>query len=416
MSLTVLPDTGMRRPARWRSPLYRKSLPPSQRRRRRVQIIWALMVCNVMTFYAGAPHILPIPGAAGKMLTQLALVGAFALVLTVNRPAAVRPSVFILLLTLLAVEALLTSPWADFVSGAVFRSVRLFVFIAVLWLLSPWWGRHDLLLLRAHLKVVWVILGSVAVGFLLAPGAAMTEGRLTGVIWPIPPTQVAHYAAAAAGLSTVLWLSGLLRRNVALAAAVVALPLLLLSHTRTALLGMVVGVLVAGLSLFMTQSRVRRAFAAGIAVFAIGALTLSSVVTSWLARGQDSSDLAALTGRRVVWDAILATPRSTLESLFGFGLSNKSFNGLPIDSNWLGTYYDVGLVGVAINILMLVFLLFAAGFRPQGPERALAFYLVTYCIVASFTETGLSDATPYLLELTLAASLMVSPARRRGVP
>jgi hypothetical protein len=415
MSLSVLPDSGLRQAVRWRGPRYRQSLPPSRRRRRRVQIVWALLVFNVMTYFAGAPHILPIPGAVGKMLTQLALLSAFALVLTVNRPAAVRPSVFILLLTLLAGEALLTSPWADFVSGAVFRSGRLFVFVTVLWLLSPWWGRHDLLLLRAHLTVVWAVLGSVAVGLLLAPGAAMTEGRLAGVIWPIPPTQVGHYAAAAAGLSTVLWLSGLLRRNFALAAAMVALPILLLTHTRTALLGMLVGVLVAGLSLFMTRSRVRRAFAAGIAVFAVGALTLSSVVTTWLARGQDSSDLAALTGRRMVWDAILATPRSTLESLFGFGLSNKSFNGLPIDSNWLATYYDVGLVGVAINVLMLVFLLFAVGFRPQGPERALALYLVTYCIVASFTETGLSDPSPYILELTLAASLLVSPARRRGV-
>jgi hypothetical protein len=415
MSLTVLPDTGLRRPARWRSPLHRQSLPPSRRRRRRVQVIWALMVFNVMTFYAGAPHLLPIPGAAGKMLTQLALVSAFALVLTVNRPAAVRPSVFILLLTLLAAEALLTSPWADFVSGAVFRSGRLFVFVAVLWLLTPWWGRHDLLLLRSHLKVVWVVLGSVAIGLFVAPGMAMNQGRLGGAIWPIPPTQVGHYAAAAAGLSTVLWLSGLLRRDLAIVAVVVAVPLLLLTHTRTALLAMLVGVLVAGLSLFMTRSRVRRAFAAGIAVFAVGTVTLSSVVTTWLARGQDSADLAALTGRRAVWEAVIATPRSTFEQLFGFGLSNKSFNGLPIDSNWLATYYDVGLVGVSINILMLVFLLFAAGFRPQGPERALALYLVTYCIVASFTETGLSDATPYLLELTLAASLMVSPARRRGV-
>ena len=415
MSVAVVPESGLRSGPPRRSPLRRRSLPPSRRRRRRVQIIWALMVFNVMTFYAGAPHLLPIPGAAGKMLTQLALVAAFALVLTVNRPAAVRPSVFILLLTLLAAEALLTSPWADFVSGAVFRSGRLFVFVAVLWLLTPWWGRRDLLLLKSHLIAVWVILGSVVLGLLVAPGLAMTDGRLGGAIWPIPPTQVGHYAAAAVGLSTVLWLAGLLRRELALAAAVVAIPILLLTHTRTALVALLAGLLVAGLSLFMTRSRVRRAFAAGIAAFAVGAVTLSSVVTTWLARGQDSSDLAALTGRRLVWEAVIAAPRSTFELLFGFGLSNKSFNGLPIDSNWLATYYDVGLVGIAINIMMLVFLMFAAGFRRQGPERALALYLVTYCLVASFTETGLSDATPYLLELTLAACLLMSPVRRRGV-
>ncbi len=110
-----------------------------------------------------------------------------------------------------------------------------------------------------------------------------------------------------------------------------------------------------------------------------------------------------------------STPRSTFEFLFGFGLSNKSFNGLPIDSNWLATYYDVGVVGIAINVLMLLFLLVAVCFRSQGPERALALYLVIYCVVASFTETGLSDATPYLLELTLAACLLAPRIRRRGV-
>ena len=409
MSVSVVPG------AVRRSPPHRRSLSISHRRRRRVQLIWALLVLNVLTFYAGAPQLLPIPGAAGKVVTQFALVAALALVLTVNRPACVRPSVFVLLMTLLAAEALFTAPWADFVSGAVFRSGRLLVFVAVLWLLTPWWGRRDLLLLKTHLILVWTVLGSVALGLLVAPGLAMTDGRLTGVVWPIPPTQVGHYAAAAAGLSTVLWLSGILRRELALAAVVVAVPLLLLTHTRTALLAMVVGILFAGLSLFMTRSRVRRTFAAGIGIFAIGAVTLSSVVTTWLARGQDSADLAALTGRRMVWEAVIDTPRSTFEFLFGFGLSNKSFNGLPIDSNWLATYYDVGVVGIAINVLMLLFLLVAACFRSQGPERALALYLVIYCVVASFTETGLSDATPYLLELTLAASLLVPRLRRRGV-
>ena len=33
-----------------------------------------------------------------------------------------------------------------------------------------------------------------------------------------------------------------------------------------------------------------------------------------------------------------------------------------------------------------------------------------YCLVASITETGLGDASPYLLELTVAASLLAAPA------
>ncbi|MFG1812642.1 O-antigen ligase family protein [Kribbella sp. NPDC049174] len=392
----------------------RRVVAPEVRRRRRVQLVWALLVLNVMTFFPGSPHLLPIPGMVGKLIAQASLVGALMLVLTVNRPVRVRPSVYIFLLVVLASEALLASVRAEFLFGALFRAGRLFTFAMVLWLLTPWWVRRDLLLVRTHLIVLWFILGSVVIGLLVAPGVAMTEERLNGILWPIPPTQVGHYAAVAAGLTIVLWLSGLLRRSVALVSVVVAIPVLLLTHTRTALIAMLAGVLIAGLSLFTARTRARRFLAIGVGVFTIGALTLGSVVATWLARGQDSEEVTALTGRRAVWDSILATPRSTFEQLFGFGLSNKSFNGLPIDSNWLGTYYDVGLVGVAITIMLVLFVLTAAWFRPQGPHRALALFLVAYCVVASFTESGLSEASPYLLELTLAASLVYNLNTREG--
>jgi hypothetical protein len=242
----------------------------------------------------------------------------------------------------------------------------------------------------------------------------MTGDRLNGILWPIPPTQVGHYAAVATGLTVVLWLAGLLRRGVAVASVLVAVPVLLLTHTRTALIALVAGVLIAGLSLFTARTRARRFLALGAVVFTIGALTVGSVVTTWLARGQDTEEVTELTGRRAVWESILAEPRSTFETLFGLGLSNKSFNGLPIDSNWLGTYYDLGLVGVTITITLVLFVLIAAWFRPQGPQRALALFLVAYCVVASFTESGLSEASPYLLELTLAASLVYNVNTREG--
>jgi hypothetical protein len=57
----------------------------------------------------------------------------------------------------------------------------------------------------------------------------------------------------------------------------------------------------------------------------------------------------------------------------------------------------------------VLFLFTSAYFQPRSPHRALALYLVTYLLVRSFTETGLSEVTINLLELTLAASLLVSP-------
>jgi hypothetical protein len=394
----------------------RRVVTPERRRRHRVQAAWGLLVLNVLTFFPGSPHVLPIPGIVGKLVTQASLVVALLLVLSANRPARIRRSVFVFLLVLLAVESLLASIGAEFLFGALFRAGRLFLFVTVLWLLTPWWPRRDLLLLRTHLMFLWVILGSVLLGLLVAPGVALTDERLGGALWPIPPTQVGHYAAVATGLTTVLWLSGLLRRELALISVLLAVPILLLTHTRTALIALLAGVLIAGLSLFTTRSRVRKSFAIGVVFFTVGALTLGSVVTTWLARGQDTEEVAALTGRRAVWESIVAEPRSTFETVFGLGLSNKSFNGLPIDSNWLGTYYDIGLAGVAIVVAMVLFVLTASWFQPDGPRRALALFLVAYCVVASFTESGLSDASPYLLELTLAASLVYSGrASREGV-
>ena len=43
----------------------------------------------------------------------------------------------------------------------------------------------------------------------------------------------------------------------------------------------------------------------------------------------------------------------------------------------------------------------------------MALFLVTYCLIASITETGLGDASPYLLELIIAASLLAAPAGER---
>ena len=139
----------------------------------------------------------------------------------------------------------------------------------------------------------------------------------------------------------------------------------------------------------------------------IAIMALSSFVTTWLARGQGTAQLTDLTGRTKVWRPLLAFPRDRFQEIFGFGLSNSSFNGLPIDSNWLASYEEQGLFGVVVCAAILLFLLVAAYFQPRGVQRALALFLVTYCLVASFTEVGFTDASMYLLELTLAASLLV---------
>jgi hypothetical protein len=342
--------------------------------------------------------------------------------LTVNRRLVIRPNVFLCLLMLLVVEALLTAVRHEYLYetlfGTIFRTSRLAGFVATLWLLTPWWGRRDLLLVRSHLIVMGIVLVSVVFGLLVAPGHAMSAGRLSGTLWPTPPTQVAHYAAVMTGVVVLMWLSGRLNGRIALAIAATAGTILLLTRTRTALLAMVVGLVIAGLSLFAARSRVRKAFLTIGVVGGVVALTLSAVITHWLARGENTQQLVGLTGRTTVWQLVVNLPRNPFEVAFGFGLSNNSLNGLPIDSNWLATYNDQGLFGVILCATLLIFLFVTACFRPRGIHRALALFLVTYCLIASYTETGLSQPSAYLLDMTLAASLLVPPlvARRPRPP
>jgi len=387
--------------------------------RRRVGIAWALLLLNVLTFYpqtwSGQPLIVPIPAALGKLLTQGALPAALLMALSTNRRLRIRPNVFLCLLSLLVVDGVATITQAQHL-GTIYRTFRLTEFVATLWLLTPWWGRRDLLLLRAHLATISVVLGTVLLGLFVAPGHALAQGRLAGVLWPTPPTQVAEFAAVTMGLVVVLWLSSLVSGRVTLVVVAVTGAILLLTHTRTALVGAMAGLLVAGLSLFVGKSRVRKMFMTGAVVALIVTVTLSRTVTGWLARGEGTQQLTNLTGRRLVWDGIVSIPRDWFQVLFGFGLSNKSFQGLPIDSNWLASYYDQGLFGVAVCAAMLIFLLATAYFQPRGVQRALALFLVVYCVIASLTETGFSDASSYLLYLTLAASMLVPPAADSSPP
>jgi len=422
--VTYQPHRGVRllRPAA-------RSLPPDEARersaRRRVLLAWGLLFLNVLTFYKGTwnglPLLIPIPSFIGKILTQGSLAGAFLVALSLNRRVLIRPSVFLSLMTLLVAAAVIAGvdPTGGHFISTLYRTCRLGGFVATLWLLSPWWGRRDLLLVKCHLKALSIVLGSVLLGLVLAPGRALDQGRLSGELWPITPVQVSDFAAVALGLLVVLWFCGELRHRprLTLLAILVTLAMLLLTHTRTELIALAAGVLLAGLRMFAAEARVRRLFTFIGVLVLLAAVTFSGALTTWLARGENSQELTELTGRTAIWTDVLNAPRDRFQVIVGYGLSNKGYNGLPIDSNWFAAYWDLGLVGVGLCLAMLLFVLVSSYFQPRSTRTALALFLVTYLTVTSFTETGLSDASVYLLELALAASLLVpSLGERRSGP
>jgi hypothetical protein len=393
-----------------RPPLSTRLLASAQtderRVERRVGLAWGLLFLNVLTFAPGT-SVLPIPNTVGKLITQASLPLALYVALTINRRLLVRPNVFLCLVGLIVIDTIVNCLESQYLRGTAYRTFREVEFFAVLWLLTPYWGRRDLLLVRCHLRAMAVVLVTVVLGLVVSPGHALGTGRLVGAIWPIPGTQVAHYAAVMLGLTVVLWFCGQRDGRRTVFVVVVAGVVLLLTHTRTALVALILGLIVAGLSLIIVQSRVRKLFAYTGATVVVAAVTASSVITSYLDRGQGTQQLTSLTGRTTFWSSVLVYPRNWFQEMFGFGLSNGQFNGLPIDSNWLESYQEQGLFGVAVCAAILVFLIVAAYFQPRGTQRALALFLIIYCLVASFTEVGFTDVTPYLLDLTLAASLLM---------
>ncbi len=382
---------------------------------RRVTLIWGLLFFNGMAWLDLRMPI-PIPQRWGQVVTMGSLGVALVLALMLNPRLVIRPQVVLTLYTLLACAALLSTVKGATGWGQALRSVRLCVFLAVLWLLTPLWGRRDMLLARCHLRVLVVVLGTVVVGAVLAPGYAYgTYGRLTGVVWPIWATAVAHYAAVTLGICAVLWMSGAMGRRPALPMVAIGIVMLVLTKTRTAAIALTGGLICAALSLFLARRRVRRLTTAAIVAAPVLLVALSPFVVSWFGRGQSAAEVSGLTGRRQVWDMLLAAPRSEFERWFGFGLSDKGFTGRAIDSTWLAAYQDTGLIGAGLIAAVLILLLVQAGFSKATPARALAIFLLVYCAINSYTEVGLADASGYLLDLIACGSLLAAtPFRARA--
>ena len=375
---------------------------------RRVTLIWGLLFFNGMTWLEVRTPI-PIPQRWGQVLTMGSLAVAVLVALMLNPRLIIRPQVVLTLYTLLACVALMATVKGATGWGQPLRAARFFLFLAVLWLLTPLWGRRDMLLARCHLRVLVVVLGTVVVGALLAPSYAYgTYGRLTGVVWPVWATVVAHYAAVALGIFGVLWMSGAMGRRPALPMVAIGVVMLVLSKTRTSAIALTGGLTCAALSLFLARRRVRRLTTAAIVAAPVLLVALSPFLVSWFSRGQSAAELSGLTGRKQVWDLLLAAPRSEFERWFGFGLSDKGFAGRAIDSTWLAAYQDTGLIGAGLVAGVLILLLVRAGFSKATPARALAIFLLVFCAINSYTEVGLADASGYLLDLIACGSLLAA--------
>lgn len=381
-----------------------------------VGVAWLLLLINTLGYAYDLNLLFEFPQFVAQLATMGSLMTAFGLALVLNPRVRIRSNPYLALLTVLLAVSFIASVDPSDSLGSLFRCLRFAVFIATLWLLSYWW-RGDLAFVRYTIHALVVFVLSVAVGLAASPQDAMwgTQGRLVGVVWPMHAPKVGQYAAVLAGLVVLLWLTKLAKRWSAVALLSLAIPVLLLSHTRTATVALIAALACAMLALVAASGRARRALAAAITLAGISAVVFGQTLQNWFARGQDPELLMSLTGRQANWNALLEEERTLYETALGTGLSNKSFNGIPIDSSWLAIYLEQGLIGLSVVILIIAVVFFGAVIRSPSPARACAVFLIIFCVVSSYTEVGLGDASTYLLYLAVAASLVVSNAEPNGL-
>ena len=370
----------------------------------RVKLIWVLLVMSSLPW--GLPtRVIDIPKRFEQAGTALALGIAALLALALNRRLRVRDGGFVGLYLLLAGVALIpvAGGWAGL--GSLFRTGRFALALLLVLLLSPYWQRDRDVLLEAHLGVFRVLLILTGIGLVAGVGFNPL-GRLWTQIPAMEPPQVGQVAGLMAGVCLLLLIGRVVPARRAALWSFVGLTFLMLSYTRTAMVALLVGLLLGVLCMLSTSRRARAMLSVLLLAAPLIVLLAGPLADTWFKRGQDDAQFATLTGRTKAWDLVYQFPRDTRTDLFGVGLTDKSIEGLPIDSGFLAVYHEEGRLGVAVVVTLLVALVGATVFAPPGPRRAVALFLVTYCIVASYTETGIGDMSSYILSLLVAASLV----------
>lgn len=297
---------------------------------RTVGTVWGLLVLNTLGS-TGAETIVPLPRSLIQMVTMGALVAAFALALAMNLRLRVRPSAFLLLLSLLLVPSLISSVDLSAGFGALFRCGRFAVFVATLWLLSRWWDGSTTFV-RYHIRWYFLVLCSVAAGLLLSPGAALPDlygGRLVGALWPLTPPQIGQYAAVVVGLAVLLVLGRRTDRRSAALVIVPSLALLALTHTRTATIGLLAGLVVAIGSMVLTSAAARRWFGWALVCAAVAAVAFGSLLQAWFLRGQTEENFSTLTGRAKVWRRCWTRRAQAWSGCSGWGSATSRSTACP---------------------------------------------------------------------------------------
>jgi hypothetical protein len=383
------------------------SLTPAERRR--VTAVWVLLFCSSLTWSLGTPeYVVPIPTRVEQLGTAMALAGALYVAYRYNPRFRLEGGWPVAMYALVAVVALCAPLTGTGGIGTAFRAGRFGVALLAMGLIAPAWRRDPWVLANAHARILRTMIGLALVWFAVGLGVN-PEGRLISQVPALPPPQIGQFAGVLVGISVVQLVSRAPRLPHTGLWAVCGVVALLLSKTRTPLIAGAIALAVAVLLLGLSHARARRVLAALVLAGPLLFLALMPFVQAYLRRDQSDAVFSTLTGRTSAWAKVHAFPRTGFQQLFGVGYGDKSVDGIPIDNGYLASYHEVGKVGLVVVVTILVVLAARALVEATPANRALAVFLVTFVAIASYTETGIGDMSPYVMHLVLAGAMVATP-------
>jgi hypothetical protein len=394
--------------------------------------VWVLVVLNVQPWVQRPDSPQGQAAVESNMSKGVVLAAVFMLAATLAAPhfRARMPATYLLYFAYLSVAAATAFHLSDPVPPLL-RVGRLGLAVAIPLLLWRWLGGRPDTFLGSH-RIAYLLLTVVMLaGLAAAPSAAWDEGsfggggRLQGVFLPTYPTGVGEIGAILAGLTVTALAFHRIRRLPGGILVGLGLSLIVLSRTRTAAVALLIA-LFAAFCLTRRYRRGRRGLVAILLVVAFAA-PLAAPIQSWILRGQDAEQFSSFTGRTRAWSAVVEQQASVRTYMVGHGLGNKGvllrrgegdIDVMAIDNGWLSLFWETGLFGVALVLAALVAAIITVCRAPTPYVRAAAGFLVSYVLLASFTESGLSDLSSHTLHILVAVGAAFADrisVRREGL-
>jgi hypothetical protein len=304
-------------------------------------------------------------------------------------------------------------------SSSMLRTVRFAaVCLAIIWVSSRL-TRSRLAVLFMQFAVTISLIALVARAIHL-PSSHLFGSRLDGYLLPLQPNALGLVAAGGLICATAL----LARKELTLRLFASTAPILgvalILTQSRTSVIGFVLSLLVFAGPRLSTRSLLivgLLALTFLLAVF-VQTDTQSHPLTSILTHNESTTTTATLGSRTSEWKAVLRLNDTVLTKAIGQGLAAKSVEVslssaryAPVDGSWPAAYLSAGLVGA----LMLAISVLATARTAIRKRDDLAMMMITYLIISSLVTDVFNDISiGLILFLSFCTStLMSSPSQNR---